>query len=131
MSSRSLTSSLLSAGFQELEKHVRQLLAELAAARQEIESHSRRWAAVAGGRNPDTGKLSQRVILHDLILDHFDMGELMQICFDLGVMWDLLAGDNMAAKARALILKAEREERMYQLIGECQKARPNVDWPAM
>jgi hypothetical protein len=86
---------------------------------------------VSGGKKLDTGNLSRRAILHDLIIEHFDMGELMQICFDLGVKWDLLAGDDMAAKARSLILKMEREDRLYQLIGDCNKARPNADWPTM
>lgn len=104
---------------------------ELAAAWSEIDHHKRRWDAVAGGKKLDTGKLTQRVVLHDLLVAHFDMSELMQICFDLGIMWDLLAGDNLAAKARSLILKVEREDRLYQLIGECYKARPEVEWPTM
>lgn len=128
-SSRSLTNSSRSGDFRELEKYVRQLRSELAAAWVEIDYHKRRWAAVSG-KKPDTGQLNSRVLLHDLILAHFDMDELMQLCFDTGVMWDMLPGDDLGAKARALILKMERDGRTYQLIGECQKVRPDVDWPA-
>jgi hypothetical protein len=126
-----LTNNSRSGDFQELEKHVRQLRSELAAAWSEIDHHKRRWESVAGGKKLDTGQLSQRVRMHDLLVAHFDMGELMQICFDLGIMWDLIAGDNLDGKARSLILKMEREDRLYQLTGQCYKARPEVDWPTM
>jgi hypothetical protein len=88
----------------------------------------RQWEAVTKPKL-DTGPIRARSGIHDLIVEHFVMAELMQLCFDLGVMWDLLPGDTLPTKARELILKMEREDRTYRLIGECQKARPNVIWP--
>jgi hypothetical protein len=105
------------------------LAAEIARLRKQQEEHKRQWAAVTGKRM-DTGPIRTRSGLQWLIVKHFDMQELMQLCFDIGVMWDLLPGDALDAKARELVLKMERENRIYKLIGECEKARPNVDWPS-
>ena len=121
-----MTARLLSVDFAQVEKQVRGLASDLAATRAELEQYRRRWQAVT---RPDTGELQARATLHDLITNHFNSEELMQLCFDLGVFWDKLPGDALDGKARALIEKLEREERLYKLIGECQKVRPQVMWP--
>lgn len=123
------TSNSRSGDFQALERHARELAAEIARLRTQQQEHKRQWAAVTGKRT-DTGQLRTRSGLQWLIIQHFDMAELMQLCFDLGVMWDLLPGDALDAKARELVLKFERENRIYALIGHCEKARPNVTWPS-
>ena len=109
-----------------LEKQVRNLAADLAATRAEVEQYRRQWLAVT---RPDTGELKARATLHDLVVENFNSEELMQLCFDLGVFWDRLPGDALDGKARALIEKLEREQRLYQLVGECQRMRPQVMWP--
>lgn len=121
-----MTARLLSVDFRALEHQVRNLAADLAATRAEVEQYRRQWQAVT---RPDTGELKARATFHDLIVEHFNNEELMQLCFDLGVFWDRLPGDALDGKARALIEKLEREERLYQLVGECQRMRPQVMWP--
>lgn len=121
-----MTARLLSVDFRALEHQVRNLAADLAATRAELELQRRQWQAVT---RPDTGELKARADLHDLIVEHFNNEELMQLCFDLGVFWDRLPGDALDGKARALIEKLEREQRLYQLVGECQRLRPQVMWP--
>ena len=109
-----------------MEKQVRRLAAELAATQAEVAGYRRQWQAVT---RPGTAELQARVSLHEMLVGHFNNEELMQLCFRLGVFWDRLAGDTLDGKARALIEKMEREERTYQLVGECQRLRPNVLWP--
>ena len=122
-----MTARLLSVDFRALEHQVRNLAAELAATRAEVEQYRRQWQAVT---RPDTGELKARATFHELIVAHFSNEELMQVCFNLGVFWDRLPGDTLDGKARALIEKLEREQRLYQLVGECQRMRPQVMWPA-
>jgi len=119
---------LLSVDFRALEHQVRNLAADLAATRAELELQRRQWQAVT---RPDTGELKARASLRDLIINHFNNEELMHVCFNLGVFWDRLPGDALDGKAQSLIEKLEREERLYQLIGECQKMRPQVMWPTI
>ena len=55
----------------------------------------------------------------------------MEICFNLGVMWDSLEGDTIQIKTMSLIENLERRGHIYMLVGECQSARPNVNWPSL
>jgi len=65
---------------------------------------------------------------HHKLTDYFDDGELKTLCFNLGVTFDDLPGDGKASKARELVAFMERRDRIPELIAECEKQRPNVEW---
>lgn len=87
--------------------------------------------SVGTPRKVKTSELEPRRQLLVLIIQSFDLGELMELCFNLGVMWDRLEGDTIQAKTMSLIEHMARREQTYMLIGECQKARPAIDWPML
>ena len=62
--------------------------------------------------------------LRKFIIEHFNLQELQTLCFDLGVNYDLLNGDNLDAKARELILHMQRQGYVDQLIEALKQARP-------
>ena len=78
-----------------------------------------------------TDELEPRKQLLVLMIESFNMDELMEICFNLGVMWDSLEGNTIQIKIMALIENMERRGHEYMLIGECQRVRPNVNWPSV
>lgn len=59
---------------------------------------------------------------------HFDMSELVSLCFDLNVKWEDLAGETITRKVIELIRHMERRGRKHELIEKCQKLRPRVNW---
>jgi hypothetical protein len=66
--------------------------------------------------------------MRNLMLRHFDENELEDLCFDLRVDYEQLAGDEKRKKTRSLINKMERENRLPELIDLCTQIRPHVDW---
>jgi hypothetical protein len=68
--------------------------------------------------------------LRNLMLRHFDENELEDLCFDLRVDYEELAGNEKRKKTRSLINKMDRENRLPALIDLCVKLRPHVDWGA-
>lgn len=117
-------------GFGALNRHIRELSAKVAGLEAQLQLQEQRWTAVTGGKRIDTGEIVARASLHDLLMAHFSMGDLMQLAFDCYIDFDTLPGDEKGSKARSLIQAVERDNRTYMLIGECQKARPGVEWPS-
>lgn len=75
-------------------------------------------------------QVSQFVELHQLLANHFNLEELQELCFILGVRYDDLGGQTLSAKTLALRTYMERRNRMPQLIEQLTILRPSVDWPA-
>lgn len=98
---------------------------EIAILKEEIERYERQWQAVAGAK-PTRGKN-----LHEKIYLYFNMDELMQMAFDLGIEWNDLIGDSKKAKVRELVGLFQRESRLYALVDYCQQKRGNVDWTGL
>lgn len=73
---------------------------------------------------------SKRTKLRKLLIDHFDLQDLQDLCFDLGVDFDNLGGGNRKAeKIRELILYMEKRFFLSELVAVVAEARPNVTWP--
>lgn len=53
--------------------------------------------------------------LRDFIDRYFDDNELRDLCFDLGIDYQNLSGDNKSAKIRELIMHCERYGRYQEL----------------
>ena len=69
--------------------------------------------------------------LRNLILRHFDENELEDLCFDLRIDYEELAGDEKRRKTRNFINKMERENRLLELLNLCTTRRPHVDWSTL
>lgn len=60
--------------------------------------------------------------------EHFSLEDLRTVCFHLVVDWDDLGGEGKEGKARELILRLERYQRLGELVIACQEKRPKVNW---
>jgi hypothetical protein len=61
-----------------------------------------------------------------VLVEYFDTAELQGLCFDLGVDYDSLAGDEKVSKARELITWFERHSDVAVLIEGIRRGRPGL-----
>lgn len=66
--------------------------------------------------------------LRELVVAHFDLGELRVLCTDLGVDIQNLPGDTKELKALGLIDHLRRRGRLADLVEACRRSRPGVRW---
>ena len=78
------------------------------------------------GSSPAT--ISSQIIL-SLLREHFDLEELRELCFILGVKYDDLRSEGRKSKARELVMYLDRCGRLPELTREMKKQRPNIPWP--
>ncbi len=64
--------------------------------------------------------------LRALITRYFNDSELRDLCFDLGIDYENLGGDNKTAKARELVGYGLRHGRLAELEAACRRLRPNA-----
>ena len=69
--------------------------------------------------------------LRQLLVTHFDEGELRTLCFDLDVDCDSLPGEGKANKARELVSYLQRRNQILDLVQTGRRLRPNAPWPDM
>ena len=69
--------------------------------------------------------------LASLISQHYDQNELVTLCFDLGVDYEEIAGQNSSKSLliRQLIAYLIRRGRLQELIYLAEQTRPEVEWP--
>lgn len=72
--------------------------------------------------------LEELAQLRQLLVDHFNEGELRTLCFDLGVDYDGLPAEGKANKARELVAHLERRNQIPALLEIGRRLRPDVDW---
>lgn len=70
------------------------------------------------------------VYLRDLICAHFNLSELIDLCFDLSINHENLQGQTLSDKSRVLVLYCNRRNSLNMLVARCRRLRPNVAWPA-
>jgi len=64
--------------------------------------------------------------LRDFITRYFNADELRDLCFDLGIEYENLGGDNKSAKARELVAYCQRHSRLADLEAACRRLRPDT-----
>ncbi len=69
-----------------------------------------------------------RAKLRQILVNHFDDGELRDLCFDLGIAYSDLPGECARDKARELIAYCERRGLWLDLVGTVYDARPRAPW---
>lgn len=70
------------------------------------------------------------VPLLDLLDTDFNLSELQDLSFNLGVDYENLGGETKRGKARELLLYMQRHGRLSDLIARCAQIRPLAAWPA-
>lgn len=63
------------------------------------------------------------------IITSFDLEELKELCFKLGIDYDTICGEEKIGKARGLLLFLARRNRLKDLLAIVKQIRPHVDWP--
>ena len=66
--------------------------------------------------------------LQQLLVKHFDLSEMKQLCFDLTIDYEELAGDTKSEKARQLVKFGHRHGRIPEIVRQCAKERPKAEW---
>lgn len=67
--------------------------------------------------------------LHPLIDQHFSLPEIRKICFDLGIDYEHLPGEEKVSKIISLLQYLERRGKVERLLNQLRSDRPNVVWP--
>ncbi len=66
--------------------------------------------------------------LRKQLIKFFNESELRDICFDLNLDYESLAGSGKQDKGRELIAQIKREHRISDLVLICKRQRPDVKW---
>lgn len=66
--------------------------------------------------------------LREQIAFHFNDEELRDLCHDMEINYEFLAGENLSGKVRELVLYCQRHNRLDDLLGHCRRLRPEADW---
>jgi outer membrane protein assembly factor BamB len=66
--------------------------------------------------------------LHHILITYFSLEELRTLCFQIGVNYDFLAGEELRGKARELLLHLQRQDALSRLTAWLQGERPDIDW---
>ena len=67
--------------------------------------------------------------LHNSIDRSFSLGEIRTLCFNLGVDYESVAGEEKQSRIRELLLVLGRNGRLPELVALAQQERPHIDWP--
>lgn len=86
----------------------------------------RAWFLVNGITN--LAEQLNPTLLHRLLVQHFNEGELQTLCLELGEDYENLPGSGKANKARELVRWSERNGRLVELAEIMQRERPNSHW---
>jgi nucleoside phosphorylase len=92
-------------------------------------------AAVVQGGTATVDQRSQNQVdgpaLRRLLIANFNDKELHELCDDLSIDYEDLAGQTKSEKARELVAYATRRGRMDELISQARNLRPHADWQSV
>lgn len=70
------------------------------------------------------------VRLNHLLAEQFNMEELNNLAFDIGIKPESFSGNTIEARALSLVEYAVRRGKLPDLLARCLELRPAVTWPA-
>ncbi|MEZ4591811.1 MAG: hypothetical protein R3D55_11825 [Chloroflexota bacterium] len=111
-------------GFRQQELELSQLRAALVEAREMLEAQERRWRLVTSTK--DTGELDRSALFLDILTNLFSEDELITLCFELGIDYELLPGSSKLGKAREIIKFCDRRGLLKKLHEKVRAERPYV-----
>jgi hypothetical protein len=68
------------------------------------------------------------VALRNQISSNFNLSELKDLCFDLKINYENIAGETLNDKARELVAYCNRRGLLQSLVEQCTLSRPNAEW---
>ncbi len=76
----------------------------------------------------ETGSSNQAglALLRQNIETYFDLDQ--NLVFDMGIRYENLIGQSLAAKSRELVNYCQRHDSLHDLVEHCSELRPRVDW---
>jgi len=78
---------------------------------------------------PEQVRKSIAPLLLRMLHRYFNISELRSLCFDLGIDYEDLSGENKSDKVRELVAYMDRHGRTSDLLSICKQLRPLVSWP--
>lgn len=66
--------------------------------------------------------------LRDQLMIYFNQSELRNLCFDLGINHEEVAGETLGDSARELVAYCRRHGMVDKLVVRCRELRPHVAW---
>ena len=66
--------------------------------------------------------------LQTQLVEHFNLSEMQQLCFELSIDFEELAGDRKTDKARELVKLCYRNGRILEIVKLCAELRPKEVW---
>lgn len=92
-------------------------------------NHSKLSAYLIASRLAESGERRDDILqLFRKMEPNFNESELRGLCFNLGVVYEDLNGQNRQDKLRELITYMERRQRLAELVQQCQELRPKLNW---
>jgi hypothetical protein len=71
------------------------------------------------------------VTLRRLLQNHFDLGEIRALCFDLNIKYDNLSGSTLPLRVISLIEYCERWGQLGDLINSVRAVQPRLIPPLL
>lgn len=75
-----------------------------------------------------SGTAVNRLHVRNLLVTHFNEGELRDLCFSSGINYESLPGRSIEEKAIELVTYFERHRNLNDLIVWGQQLRPHINW---
>lgn len=72
--------------------------------------------------------ISEAGALRKKITQYFSLSEIRDLCSDMDIVYENIAGDTLTDKSRGLIGFCQRQGMMPLLMTNLQRLRPNVQW---
>lgn len=71
---------------------------------------------------------AQLVTLTDLTSRYFNLADIRDLCFRLGIDYEDVAGAGKSDRVRELVLMVDRNGRLPELVALLKQLRPHVTW---
>ena len=69
--------------------------------------------------------------LRKQMIEYFNLDDLQNLCWDLGIAYEEFGGGGMSAKVRELLGYCVRNGRIPDLLDYCRRERGHIDWPSI
>ena len=79
-------------------------------------------------RSPSTPDGDEKVKAKGFLLQYFSDDDLQELCFDMGLDYDNIAGKEKRVRVMSLITYCRSRSTFEQLMAEARKRRPQAPW---
>ena len=65
------------------------------------------------------------------MIEYFNLDDIQNLCWDLGIAYEEFGGGGISAKVRELLGYCVRNGRIPDLLDYCRQERAHVEWPKL